>query len=65
MVDIKCIYYSKVCETTRGMTKHLSIYKGTIRHTIPRQTQHRANDFLLIPKAETTIPLTEQILEQI
>ncbi len=36
-----------------------------MRHTIPRQTRHRANDFLIISKAEATVPLTEQMLGQI
>ncbi len=65
MADIKCIYCSKVCETTRGITKHLSTCKGTIQRTISRQTPHRPNDFLVIPKAEATVLLTEQMLGQI
>ncbi len=65
MAGIKCIYCSKVCETTRGMTKHFSTCKGTMRHIILRQTRHRVNDFLVIHKAKTTIPLTEQMLGQI
>ncbi len=65
MAGIKDIHCSKVCETTRGMTKHFSTYKGTMRRTIPRQIQHRANDFLVISKAEATVPLTEQMLGQI
>ncbi len=47
------------------MTKHLSTCKGTIQRTIPRQTRHRANDFFVIPKAEATVLLTEQMLGQI
>ncbi len=65
MAGIKCIHYLKVCETIRGMTKYLSMCKGTMQHTISRQTRHQANDFLVIPKAEATIPLTEQMLGQI
>ncbi len=65
MAGIKCIHCSQICETTRGMTKHLSTCKGTMRRTIPRQIRHRANDFLVIPKAEATVPLTKQMLGQI
>ncbi len=65
MAGIKCIHCSKVYETTPGMTKHLSTCKGTMQRTIPRQTRHRANNFLIIPKAEATVPLTEQMLGQI
>ncbi len=65
MPGIKCINCSKVCETTRRMTKHLSMCKGMMRCTIPRQTQHQANDFLIIPKAKATVSLTEQMLGQI
>ncbi len=36
-----------------------------MRCTIPRQTGHRANDFLVIPKAKATVSLTEQMLGQI
>ncbi len=36
-----------------------------MQHTILRQTRHRANDFLIIPQAEATVPLTEQMLGQI
>ncbi len=36
-----------------------------MRCIIPRQTRHRANNFLKIPKAEVTVPLIEQILRQI
>ena len=56
MAGMKCIYCSKVCETTYKVTEHLSIRKCTMRCTIPRQTQHR------VPKTEATIPLTEQML---
>ncbi len=65
MSGIKCIHFSKVCETTHGMTKYLLTCKSTMQHTIPCQTQHRANDFLVIPKAETIVSLTKQILGQI
>ncbi len=40
MAGIKCIHYSKVYETTCGMIKHLSMYKGTMQRTIPHQTRH-------------------------
>ncbi len=65
MAGIKCIHCSKICETTRGMTKYFSTCKGTMQRTIPCQTRHRANDFHVIPKAEATVPLTEQMLGQI
>ncbi len=64
MAGIKCIYSSKICETTGGMTKYLSMCKGTMQCTIPRQTQHQANDFLVILKADATVPLTKQMLGQ-
>ncbi len=47
------------------MTKHLSKCKGTMRRTIPCQTRYQANEFLVIPKVEATVPLTEQMLGQI
>ncbi len=65
MAGIKCIHYSKVCEITCEMTNHLLTCKGTMRHTIPCQTRYQANDFFVIPKAETIVLLTEQILGQI
>ncbi len=65
MAGIKCIHCSKVCETIHRMTKHFSMCKGTIRYTIPCQTRHRANNFLIIPKAKATVSLTEQMLGQI
>ncbi len=62
MAGIKFIHYSKVCETTREMTKHLSTCESTIRCIISRQTRHQV---LVTPKAEATVLLTEQILGQI
>ncbi len=47
------------------MTKYLSICKDMMQRTISRQTRHRANDFLVIPKAKATVSLTEQMLGQI
>ena len=47
------------------MTKHLLICNNTMRCTIPRQTQHQVNDFLVIGKAKVTISLTKQMLGQI
>ncbi len=62
---MKCIYCSKVCETTCGMTQHLLTCKGTMQRTNPRQTRHQANDFLVIIKAKATVPLAEEMLGQI
>ncbi len=36
-----------------------------MRYTISCQTQYRANDFLVIPKTQATVPLIEQMLGQI
>ncbi len=65
MAGIKYIHCSKVCETTCRMTKHFSTCKGTMQHTIPRQTRYQANNFLIIPKTKATVLLTEQMLRQI
>ena len=64
MASMKCSYCSKVCKTTRGMTKHLStcrVQRKTARRTIPCQIQCGTNDFLTISKAEATLLLVEQI----
>ncbi len=36
-----------------------------MQRTVPRQTRHQANDFLVIPKAKATVLLTKQMLGQI
>ena len=64
MAGIKYSYCSSVCETARGMTKHLSMCRvqwGIARHTIPYQIQCGINDFLTISEVEATLPLAEQI----
>ncbi len=64
MAGMKCSHCSKVCETARGMTKHLSmcrVRQGTGRRTIPRRIQRGTNNFLTISEAENTFPLAEQM----
>lgn len=60
---MKCRHCSKVCETTRGMTKHLSIYKvqqDTICRTVPCNTLYKTNDFPRA-KAEAILLLIKPI----
>lgn len=64
MASMKCSYCSKVCETARGINKHLSTCRmrhGTARRTISRQIECETKDFLTIPEVEATLPLTKQI----
>lgn len=49
MVDPTCIYCSKVCKTTRGLTKHISsckVRQGKARRTVPRNTMVSCNTML-------------------
>ncbi len=66
MPSMKCSHCSKVCETAREMTKHLStsrVRRGTVHRTIPRRIQRGTNDFLTIFEAEAMLPFTEQMEE--
>ena len=63
MAGIKCKHCSKVCDTTRGMTKHLSTCKvrqGMAGPTVPCDILYKTNGFL-IAKAEAMLPLIEPI----
>ena len=64
MVGMKCSYYSKIYETAREMTKHLSICRvqqKIAHYTILFQIQRRINDFFTIFKAKAILPLAEQM----
>ena len=64
MTGMNCSYYSRVCETARRMTKFLLIcrvQRGTACRIIPRRIQRRINNFFMIPEAEATLPLAEQM----
>ena len=66
MAGIKCRHCSKVCETTRGMTKHLStckVRRGTARRTVPRNTLYKTNGFPMA-KTEAMLPLVEPITKE-
>lgn len=55
MTDIKCSYYSQVCETTRGITKYISIYKIWQKKaccTIPYNTLYNTNHFSALSEIE-------------
>ena len=64
MSGLKCSHCSKVCETTHGMTKHLStgrVRRRAARRKIPSRIQLGTNDFLTILEAEATLLLAEQM----
>lgn len=64
IVDIKCKYCLNVCETIYGMTNYLSrcrIWQGIAWRIV--LWSHQANN-PLATISNATIPLTEQILEQ-
>ena len=63
MAGMKYRHFSKVYQTSRGMTKYLSTYKlrrGTARRTVPRDTLYKTNGFS-IAKTEAILPLVEPI----
>ena len=66
MAGMKCRYCSKVCDTTCGMTEHLStckVQQGTARRTVPRDTLYKINGFAMA-KGEAILPLVEPISKE-
>ena len=66
MAGMKRRHCSKVCETTRGMTKHLStckVRRGTARRTVLCDTLYKSNSFPMA-KTEAILPLVESISKE-
>lgn len=63
MAGIKCRHCSKICVTTREMTKHIlacKINQGKARCTILRDIPYNTNHFPASPKVKAILESTEK-----